>query len=68
MTKTEEKLRYELRKLFDDDDFVNGILVYAYDERDRKTLLDFIHQGVDVTVETVTVAAIDLCEQRDITG
>lgn len=65
-SKVTKQLELKLRELFDDDEFVEGILIYAYDERDRKTILDFINSGDDVSVETVTVLALNLCDQRDI--
>lgn len=54
----------KLRKLFDDIEFINGILVFVDNEADQKKLLDFIHRGDDVTVETVTVLALELNETR----
>lgn len=68
VSKAAKQLELKLRELFDDDEFVEGILVYAYDERDRETILDFINSGDDVSVETVTVLALNLCDQRDSTG
>lgn len=59
-----EKLVSELRKLFDDDEFIAGILVYADAEADQKSILEFIQKGEDVTVETVTVLALELDEAR----
>lgn len=67
-SKVTKQLELKLRELFDDDEFVEGILIYAYDERDRKTILDYINSGDDVSVETVTVLALNLCDQRDIAG
>lgn len=64
----EIELRKRLKALFDDWEFINGILVYARDERDRQTLLEFIDAGDDVSVETVTVLALELCDARKITG
>lgn len=54
----------ELRDLFDDDEFVMGVLVYADTESDRRTILDFIRKNDDVTVETVTVLALELDRKK----
>lgn len=58
------KLIRKLRALFDDDEFVSGILIYASHVEDRKTILEFIEHGEDVSVETVTVLALDLDDAR----
>lgn len=55
----------ELQKLFDDEEFITGILVYADNEDDRETILEFIKKGEDVTVETVTVLALELDSTRN---
>lgn len=64
-SKTTTLLIEELRKIFDDEEFVTGILIYADSEHNRKKLLEFIRKGVNVTVETVTVLALDLNDLND---
>lgn len=54
----------ELTKLFHDKDFIDGMLAYAATDSDRKVLLDFIREGNDVDIETVTVLAIHLSNSR----
>lgn len=60
-----KNLIIKLRELFDDNDFINGILVYADNIEDRKAILDFINEGKDVDVETVTVLALELNDNRN---
>lgn len=54
----------ELTKLFNDKEFIDGMLAYAATESDRKVLLDYIREGEDVDIETVTVLAIHLSNSR----
>lgn len=63
-SRTTKELVHSLRNIFDDDEFVNGVLLFAEDEYDRKIILDFIHKGNDVTVETITVMALELNDAR----
>ena len=60
-----KRLTTELRKLFDDDEFVVGILSCADNVEDRKAVLEFILAEDDVSVETVTVLALDLNDARN---
>ena len=60
-----KRLTTELRKLFDDDEFVVGILSCADNAEDRKAVLEFILAEDDVSVETVTVLALDLNDARN---
>lgn len=50
----------ELRRIFDDDEFVQGILILAETCEDREIVLEFIRTGINVTVETVTVMAMEI--------
>ena len=65
MKATTEKLVQHLRQLFDDDEFVMGMLVYVSGLEDCRKLLDFIEKDEDVDVETVTVLALDLYDSRN---
>lgn len=60
-----QELVEALTKIFDDREFVEGMLAYASTESDRKVLLDFIRAGEDVDLETVTVLAIHLSNSND---
>lgn len=59
-----QALRKELKKLFDDREFIEAILLYLPHDDDRKAILDFIYAGEDVSVETVTVMALDINDMR----
>ena len=58
------KLEKKLRNVFDDDDFVNGMLLYVDHEDDAKMLMQFIDNGEEINVESVTVTAIILDRTR----
>ena len=62
---TTQNLISELRNIFDDDEFVRGILTFADNEEDRTTLLKFIQAGDDVDIETVCVMAVELSNARE---
>lgn len=59
-----DKLAKRLVQLYNDRDFVIGVLSYASTDEDRKEVLDFIERNNNVTVETVTVLAIKLYNRR----
>lgn len=61
----EKELERRIRQIFDDDEYVLGIKIAAYDDEDRQTLIDFIDKGEDVTVESVLVISLNLCDLRD---
>ena len=54
-----------LKRIFDDKEFIMGMLVFAYDDEDRQFLIDYIDAGDDVNIETVSVLALNLCDRRD---
>lgn len=58
--KIENKLINLLRNIYDDDDFIFGILVYADTDSLREKVINFIENGCDVDMETITVYAIEL--------
>lgn len=58
--KIENKLINLLRNIYDDDDFIFGILVYADTDSLREKVINFIENGPDVDMETITVYAIEL--------
>jgi hypothetical protein len=59
-SKVTEELIQRLRKIYDDRDFILGILTYADNDTDRQKIIDFIDAGIDVDDETVSVLAIEL--------
>lgn len=44
--------------------FIIAVLTYADNIEDRKTIIDFIDKGEDVTDETVIVLAMNLDDMR----
>ena len=54
------ELSLALRRIFDDDEFVKGILILAETDDDKRKILDFIKSGDNVNVETVTVQAMNI--------
>lgn len=65
--KTTPLLVEKLKNIFNDREFIIGILTYADNEEDQKTIINFINEDDDVTVETVTVLALNLCDMRNAT-
>lgn len=61
----ESQLSSRLKRIFDDKEFIMGMLVFAYDDEDRQFLIDYIDAGDDVNIETVSVLALNLCDRRD---
>lgn len=64
MSHTTKELVEELRKIWDYDEFVDGVLAFADNEEDRKSVLNFIRAGDDVTSDTVNLCALDLNIKR----
>lgn len=65
LSETSLKLIKRLEELWDDKEFVIGTMSDAHTEEDRVALLDFIEQGENVNIETVSVLAIRLGNRRD---
>lgn len=55
----------KLQGIWDDKDFIIGMLSFADNDEDRKTIIEFIDAGVDVDVETVSVLALELNDKRN---
>lgn len=53
-----------IRTIWDDDEFVLGMLTFADNDDDRQTIIDFINAGEDVDIETVSVLALELDRRR----
>ena len=57
-------LEQKLRSIFDDDEFVVGVRSFAFDDRDRQTVIDFITDEPNVTPSDICLLALDLHEAR----
>ena len=55
----------KLIDIWDDREFVISMLSIAEHDDDKRTIIEFIDAGIDVDVETVSVLALDLADERD---
>lgn len=60
MTKTEERLFFRLKNLYNDKDFVVGVMSSVDDDSDAEAILSFIENGEDVTPENIILLALEL--------
>lgn len=58
------RLIERLRDIVVDEESIFGILNYVETTEEQQVLLDFIDEGVDVDVETITVLAIEIDNSR----
>lgn len=61
---TKKTLIEKLRSIFDDKDFVVGVISNASHEDDRKSIIEYIENGEDVTVENIILLSVYLDEKR----
>ena len=64
LSETSLKLIERLEELWDDREFVIGIMSMAKTEEERAVVLDYIENGRDVSTDTVSVLAVHLSNQR----
>ena len=55
----------KLAEIWDDREFIIGMLSIVEHNDDMRRIIDFIDAGVDVDVETVSVLALDLADERN---
>ena len=55
----------KLIDIWDDREFIISMLSIAEHDDDKRTIIEFIDAGIDVDVETVSVLALDLADERD---
>ena len=55
----------KLAEIWDDREFIIGMLSIVEHKDDMRRIIDFIDAGVDVDVETVSVLALDLADERN---
>ena len=46
-------------------EFIISMLSIAEHDDDKRTIIEFIDAGIDVDVDTVSVLALDLADERD---
>lgn len=61
---TAEKLFRTLKNIFDDRDFVIGVMSNASHADDREEIIRFIEKGEDVTVENIILLSVHLDEKH----
>ena len=55
----------KLIDIWDDREFITSMISIAEHDDDKRKIIDFIDAGIDVDVETVSVLALDLADERD---
>ncbi len=61
----EQELKKELEPFSNNEDFVDGVLTFAENEEDRKSLLRFIRNGNNVDANSIIELAYHLSCVRD---
>ena len=61
---TAQKLLQMLKDVFDDRDFVIGVMSNASHTDDREEIIRFIEKGEDVTVENIILLSVYLDDKR----
>jgi hypothetical protein len=54
----------KLNDFYHDKDFVVGVMSNAKHDEDRKTILQFIENGEDVTIESIILLSLHLSNER----
>ena len=64
ITDTAVEFVNKLIDIWDDREFIILMLSIAEHDDDKRTIIEFIDAGIDVDVETVSVLALDLADER----
>ncbi len=59
------KLFDKLKEFYPNKDFVGGIMSNTQNDEDRQTIIDYLDNGKDVTVENVILLSLYLKNERD---
>lgn len=59
------KLFDKLKEFYPNKDFVGGIVSNTQNDEDRQTIIDYLDNGKDVTVENVILLSLYLKNERD---
>lgn len=65
LTETEKELAGKLRSIWNDKEFVMGVLSHLKDDEEREEIIEFIDSNDDVTSEQITLLALDISQTRD---
>ena len=60
-----ETLRESLREIYDNKDFVLGVLSNASHPDDRRAILKYIEKGEEITTENLILLSVDLDIKRE---
>lgn len=61
---TANLLYKRLKTIFNDRDFVIGVMSNASNTEDREEIISFIERGEDVTIENIILLSVHLDEKR----
>lgn len=65
LTEVEKELVEKIRAIWNDKEFVIGVLSHLKDDEEREELIEFIDSNDDVTSEQITLFALDISQTRD---
>lgn len=65
LTETEKELVEKLRAIWNDKEFVMGVLSHLKDDEEREEIIEFIGSNDDVVSEQITLLALDISQTRD---
>ncbi len=55
----------KLREFHNNKDFVGGVMSNVSHDDDRKTIIDYINNGEEVTVENIILLSLHLSNERE---
>lgn len=64
LSEVSQTLKEKLQDFYNDRDFVVGVMSNAKHEEDRKTIIDFMDYGDEVTVENIILLSLELGNER----
>ena len=65
LSNTEKQLLELLSEIWDDSDFIVGVLNSLKDDDERKEIIEFIENNDDVTSEQIVLLSLDISQSRD---
>ena len=58
------KLILRLKEIYDDRNFIIGVMSFALTHDERKMVLEYIEHGEDVTAESISLLSLNLSQKR----
>ena len=65
LSNTEKQLLELLSEIWDDSDFIVGVLNSLKDDDERKEIIEFIENNDDVTSEQIVLLSLDISQSRE---